>query len=468
MAELRLPAGVDDYPAGDARDEGIAAPGAPRGLYAEVMAALADQDLVGLARGIQSEAAARGINFGDGSPIGVDPVPRLIGGAEWERLEAGLVQRVRALNAFLLDAYGEQQIFAAGKVPWRLLETSPGYEPRLRGLLDPGVPPATVAGPDIVRDPAGTLLVLEDNLRMPSGSAYVAALRELVSEALPTALERRPLGSFATTLGEAIRSAAPSGDAAIAILSDGPRSGAWFEHQALGAALGAVVVVPGELELAAGELFARDGSGRRRIDVVYRRLDDERLSDERGEPTPLGELLLPAIESGRLRVLNAFGSGLADDKLAHSYVETMVGFYLGEEPLLHSVPSIDLSEIGARAEAIGRIDELVIKPRDGFGGRGVTIVSRAGAEERDAIIAAIEREPEAFVAQEALSISTHPTICAGRLRPRRIDLRPFVVSGRDHCSAMPGGLTRFARGAGELVVNSSRGGGCKDTWVVGP
>jgi uncharacterized circularly permuted ATP-grasp superfamily protein len=466
VSEPSLPAGVGDYPTGEGLDEAVEAPGVPRPLYAKLMEALAERDLVGLARGLQSAAAARNVDFGDGTPIGVDPVPRLIDGAEWERLEAGLAQRARALNAFLLDAYGEQRIFIAGEVPWLLLESAPGYEPRLRGRLDPGVPPATVAGPDLVRDAGGSLLVLEDNLRMPSGSAYAEVLRELVAEALPTAIAPRPLGSFATALGKAIRSAAPAGDGTVAILSDGPGAGAWFEHRAIAAGLGADVVTPAELEVSRGALCKREGRRRRRIDVIYRRLDEERLSDASGEPTALGELLLPAIGSGRLRVLNAFGSGLADDKLAHSYVETMVRFYLDEAPLLRSVPAVDLIDAGSRADAIGRIDELVIKPRGAFGGRGVTIVSQVGAEERAAIVAAIEREPAAFVAQETLPLSTHPTVCAGRLRPRRIDLRPFVVSGRDDCAVMPGGLTRFARGADELVVNSSRGGGCKDTWVV--
>jgi uncharacterized circularly permuted ATP-grasp superfamily protein len=430
------------------------------------MEALADRDLVELARSTQAEAAARGVEFGSGTPIGVDPVPRLIGRSDWNGLEAGLEQRAKALNAFLLDAYGDRRIFAAERIPWRLLETAPGYEPRLRGLLDPAVPPAAVLGPDIVRDPSGALMVLEDNLRMPSGSAYAVALRDLIAESFPSGLQPRPLASFAGALGDAIRSAIPAGDGNVAILSDGPQSGAWFEHRALAATLRAPVVVPEELETSGGELYMRLGGERTRIDVAYRRLDEERLTARDGNLTALGEVLLPGIESGRLRVVNSFGTGLADDKLAHAYVETMVRFYLGEEPLLRSVPTIDFFDARSRAEAIARIGELVVKPRDGFGGRGVTIVALLSAEERDRLVAAIEKTPAAFVAQEAVPISTHPTICAGRLRPRRVDLRPFVVSGRDHCSVMPGGLTRFARGAGELVVNSSQGGGCKDTWVV--
>ncbi len=460
MRDSSLPAGVGDYPTGEPFDEAIAAPGEPRELYADVIAALEGRDLVALARRAQAEAAAKGVTFGPGATVGVDPVPRLIGGSEWQRLEAGLLQRVRALNAFLLDAYDEQAICAEGRVPRHLLETSPGFEPRMRGILDPHLPPATVAGLDIVRDPAGDLRVLEDNLRMPSGSSYATALREVVMPLLEGAVEPRPLGPFAEALGGAL------GSEGVAIVSDGPQSGAWFEHQALSRALGVPIVVPEELETTGGRLYARSGRERRRIDVIYRRLDEERLSGPDGAPTALGELLLPALESGNLRCLNAFGTGVADDKLAHAYVEQMIDFYLGEEPLLASVPTIDLCEAAGRAEAEARLDELVIKPRDGFGGQGVTIVSAAGAGDRERLLETIRRRPESVVAQEEVALSTHPTICGGVLRPRRVDLRPFVVSGTEGPAAMPGGLTRFARGAGDAIVNSSRGGGCKDTWVV--
>src|SRR4051794_27041108 len=269
MPELRLPPGIDDYPSGEAYDEGVAAPGAPRALYSGVIEALADQDLVELARSTQAEAAARGIEFGSGAPLGVDPVPRLIGASAWHGLETGLEQRAKALNAFLLDAYGDRRIFAAGRIPRRLLETAPGYEPRMQGLLDPAVPPAAVVGPDVVRDPSGALMVLEDNLRMPSGSAYAFALRDLIAGSFPAGLQPRPLASFAAALGDAIRSAVPAaGDGNVAILSDGPQSGAWFEHRALAAALRAPVVVPEELETSGGELYTRLGGARTRIDVA--------------------------------------------------------------------------------------------------------------------------------------------------------------------------------------------------------
>lgn len=451
-----------------AYDEAVAADGTPRHPYAEVLDALARQELVVLRERVRENAAALGLDFGPGRPLAVDPVPRLLDSAEWDGLEAGLLQRAGALNAFLLDAYGEQRIFDAGVVPRRLLETSAGYEPRMRGLLDPAVPPATVAGLDLVRDARGELRVLEDNLRMPSGASYAVAVREAVEPALGDGERPRRLDAHVEALGAAVHAAAPDGrgDPLAAILSDGPGCGAWYEHRRLARELGIPVVRVPELEVERGRLFARRGRGRDRLDVIYRRLDDDRLSAPDGSLTPLGELLLPALASGRLRCVNAFGTGLADDKLAHAYVEEMVRFYLGEQPLLRSVPSFDLSDGRRRDEAMERLDELVLKPRDGFGGNGVTIMPRATAAQRRRAIGLVRRRPEGFVAQETVELSSHPTVCDGRLRPRRVDLRPFAVSSSAGSTAMPGGLTRFAREAGAMIVNSSRGGGCKDTWVL--
>jgi uncharacterized circularly permuted ATP-grasp superfamily protein len=461
--------GAGKYPLDPGRfDEAFAAGGTPRPPYAAVLDALARHDLSALRERVQSATTALGLDFGEGRPLAVDPVPRLLDGAEWADLETGLTQRARALNAFLLDAYGGQRIFDAGVVPRRLLESSSGYEPRMRGLLDPGVPPATVTGLDLVRGADGALLVLEDNLRMPSGASYAIAVREAVEPALGLSVGPRPLDSYVGELGAAIRTAAPDGrnDPAAAIVSDGPASGAWYEHRRLGRELGIPVVEPGDLEVERGRLFRRHNRDRHQLDVVYRRLDEDRLSAPDGRLTGLGELLLPALESGRLRCVNAFGTGLADDKLAHAYTESMVRFYLGEEPLLRSVPSFDLSDERAREAAMARLEEMVIKPRDGFGGKGVTIMPRATEPQRRRAIGLVRRRPEGFVAQETVQLSSHPTVCKGRLRPRRVDLRPFVVSSAAGTAAMPGGLTRYARGAGEMIVNSSRGGGCKDTWVV--
>ncbi|HSS32849.1 MAG TPA: circularly permuted type 2 ATP-grasp protein [Solirubrobacterales bacterium] len=450
-------------------DEAFAQTGAPRPPYVDVLDALARQDLVVLRERVRSNAAALGLGFGPGQPIAVDPVPRLIEAVEWQPLEAGLAQRARALNAFLADVYDEQRIFDAGIVPRRLLETSVGYEPLMRGLLDPELPAATVAGLDLVRDGDGQLQVLEDNLRMPSGATYSLAVREAVAPELDVAVEPAPLDDYVPLLGAAIRAAAPDGgsDPSAAIVSDGPASGAWYEHRRLGRELGLPVVVPRQLEQHKGRLYYRRGRDRTQLDVLYRRLDEDRLSAADGGLTALGELLLGPLQSGRLRCVNAFGTGVGDDKLTHAYVEEMVRFYLGQEPLLNSVPSFDLADETIREQVLERIDDVVLKPRDGFGGHGVTIIQRATVAQRRRAIGLLRRRPEGFVAQDTVPLSSHPTVCGGRLRPRRVDLRPFVVSGPGQVEAMAGGLTRYARGAGEMVVNSSRGGGCKDTWLLG-
>ena len=455
-------------------DEAFAKTGTARPPYVAVIDALARHDLVELRERVRSNIDRIGLSFGPGVPMMVDPVPRVIDAAEWEALEAGLLQRARALNAFLLDAYGDQRIFHEGLVPRRLLETSQGYEPLMRGLLDPAVPPATVAGMDLIRDAEGELLVLEDNLRMPSGATYAIAVREAVGPELgaaATALVRAPDG-YVARLGEAIRAAAPAAHAAepvAAILSDGPASGAYYEHERLGRELSLPVVTPSQLSATRGRLHAQIGHQRVQLDVIYRRLDEDRLTDRGGTLTPLGALLAPALESGRLRCVNAIGTGLADDKLAHAYVEEMVRFYLGEEPLLRSVPSYDLSDPEARADVMGRLDELVIKPRDGFGGHGVTIMPLATEGDRRKVIGLVRRRPERFVAQELVPLSTHPTVVGAGIAPRRVDLRPYVVSpAAGKASVMQGGLTRYAKAAEEMVVNSSQGGGSKDTWVLGP
>jgi uncharacterized circularly permuted ATP-grasp superfamily protein len=449
-------------------DEAFDAEGVPRPHYAPLLAALADRDLRDLRERVRSNVTAAGLRFGPGREIAVDPVPRLIEAAEWAALEPGLLQRVRALNAFVVDAYGSQRIFDAGVVPRRLLETSDGYEPAMRGLLDGSAPPATVAGLDLIRDEAGSFRVLEDNLRMPSGAGYAFAVREVIAPEVPPGMLPRPLDGYLEQMRAAILAAAPEGrgEPSAVILSDGPENGAWYEHERFGRELGLPVVTPDRLEVSRGRLFARLGRRREQFDVIYRRLDEDRLCDPQGNLTDLGELLLPALRSGRMRCANAFGTGLADDKLTHAYVERMIRFYLGEEPLLRSVPGFDLSDEEERARALERLDELVIKPRGGFGGHGVTIMPRATEPERKRAIGLLRRRPEHFIAQETVEISSHPTVVGGSLQPRRIDLRPFVVSSPDGGAAMTGGLTRYAQGAGEMVVNSSQGGGCKDTWVL--
>jgi carboxylate-amine ligase len=325
-----------------------------------------------------------------------------------------------------------------------------------------------MAGFDLVRDAHGELLVLEDNLRAPSGLAFAIALRRGLAEQLPLAgLEPVPIDAATGLLGAALEASAPSpdGDANVVLLSDGPGCSAWYEHWALAAALGIPLVTPWDLRISGDHVWIARNGTRMHVDVIYRRTDEDRLSRPDGSFTRLGELLAGPLALGNVAVANAFGTGVADDKLAHAYVEEMVRFYLGEQPLLRSVPTWDLSDSERRDEACGRLAEMVIKPRDGAGGKGVQIGAAIDGPARGRVAARIRDRPHGFVAQPAISLSTHPTVIRAELEPRRIDLRPYVISSRAGFTAVPGGLTRFAP-RGSMMVNSSRGGGGKDTWVM--
>ena len=465
--KTELPAGASDYPI-DARavDEAFSEPGQVRPIYREVLAALSRADLNETAEAVLRHAEDAGLDFGAvGFPV--DAVPRLIGAEEWTRIEAGLVQRLRALNAFLHDVYGDQRAFADGVLPERIVTTSEGYEPALRGLIPGDVPAVGLAGFDVVRAATGEIMVLEDNLRMPSGITYATTIRSAVVNALDWPLAPRPLDGFAERFGDCLRAAAPEGsDGTAALLSEGADSAAFSEHRMLAEKLGLAVVTPRDLSTAGGELHARLGSGRSRIDVLYRRVDDERLTRADGMPTELGELLLPALRAGRLRCINSFGTGIGDDKLTHAYTERIIKHYLEEEPLLRSVPAYDFADTDDGKEAMDRLGELVIKPRGGFGGSGVVLMPEATAGPRRQVLAEVREKPGEFIAQEMVRLSTHPTICGEGLRPRHVDLRPFVATDGKTTHTLPGGLTRYATGAGDMIVNSSQGGGGKDTWVV--
>ena len=317
-----------------------------------------------------------------------------------------------------------------------------------------------------MRGADGVFRVLEDNVRTPSGMAYALAARRAIGHHLPYAGRRRDIAAELAGLLRGVVAGArpdPEHDGIAVLLSDGPENSAWFEHVEL-AELGELRLARLDELVADGDRLAlRDG---RRVQVVYRRTNEDRLRDDAGELTPIGERLLPALRAGTVATINAFGTGVADDKLVYPYVDDLVRFYLGEEPEVCSVPTYDLAEPEVRAEALERLDELVIKPRDGHGGSGVVIGPAAGPVELRATREAILDSPEDWVAQELVRLSSHPTVVDGRLAPRHVDVRPFVFfNGRD-VRALPGGLTRVAMEEGQLIVNSSRGGGGKDTWVL--
>jgi uncharacterized circularly permuted ATP-grasp superfamily protein len=469
QAPARSPYELDDRFFDEAFEPG----GNPRAHYEEMVGELEGADLHALAMAVAGDLHSRGVAFRGASGdtrFRMDPVPRLVTAAEWDELEAGLRQRVRALNAFLADAYGPRRIVAAGIVPERVIDGADGRDIWMEEVHVPHGAYAGMAGLDVVRGADGRFLVLEDNLRTPSGLSYMEAVRDTLEERLPESAhqEKRSIAEVYGVLGDALRRAAPDGvdEPSVALLSDGPANSAWFEHETIARRLDVPLVGLHDLEPRGGRLFARVGRELRQVDVLYRRTDEDRLADEHGRPTPLAAALLDPLRRGTLATFNAFGAGLADDKLVHAYVEEMVRFYLGEEPLVASVPTYDLGEPGQLAEALERIDELVIKPRTGFGGYGVVIVPHATREDRDLIERAVRANPSRYIAQETVALSRHPTVCGERLAPRHVDLRPFVLTSGDDVEVIPGGLTRVAFGEGALVVNSSQNGGGKDTWVL--
>src|SRR5271167_1638296 len=441
-----------------------------------LLAALGEMDLRALSRSLCDDLRERKVTFGaaDGGSVEafvVDPVPRVIERDEWDTLAAGLAQRAESLERFVADVYGERRIVAAGRVPWSAIESAEFFEPRMAQL-----PPASgrwiaIAGLDLVRDGDGPFVVLEDNVRTPSGIAYAVAARDALSGHLsvPDGMRVRSLEPAYEWLGETLRAAAPpeAGDRpSVVVLTDGPSNSAYYEHGAIARRLGLPLVRPVDLSVRFERLFAYDDDGVIPVDVVYRRTDEDRLFDAAGGLTPLAEVLLGPLEAQTLGCVNAFGTGVTDDKLVHTHVEEMVRFYLDEEPLLASVPTHDLSRPGVLEMALERIGELVIKPRSGHGGIGVVVGPRTDPQRLAAVSRELAAAPERFIVQETVHLSRQPTVCGDELEPRHVDLRPFTFAVGDRIEVFPGGLTRVALERGSLVVNSSQRGGAKDTWVL--
>jgi uncharacterized circularly permuted ATP-grasp superfamily protein len=442
----------------------------------QVLAALDGMDLRALSRSLSDDLRKRKVTFGaagggDMETFVVDPVPRVIVRDEWNTLAVGLAQRAQALDRFVADVYGERRIVAAGRVPWSAIKSAEFFEPRMAEL-----PPAsgrwiTIAGLDLVRDGDGPFVVLEDNVRTPSGIAYAVAAREALSGhlAVPAGMRVRSLEPVYEWLGEALRAAAPYSageDPSVVVLTDGPSNSAYYEHGAIAHRLGLPLVRTEDLHPHRGRLFARTDDGMVHVDVVYRRTNEDRLFDAAGELTTLGVVLLGPLEAQTLGCVNAFGTGVADDKLVHIYVEEMVRYYLEEEPLLKSVPTLDLSKPGVLESTLERVAELVVKPRSGSGGIGVVVGPRADAQELAAVSRELAAAPERFIVQETLDLSRQPTVCGDELELRHVDLRPFTFAVGEGFEIFPGGLTRVALERDSLVVNSSKRGGAKDTWVL--
>ncbi len=453
-------------------DEAFSAAGQPRPAYSGILACLEDGPPARIAASVMSSLSRHGVRFRSAAgdfTFPIDPLPRILSVAERATLSAGLAQRVEALNAFVGDVYGERRIVAAGQVPERLISESKMYEPLMQGVGDPGGTFAHLAGPDLVRVANGDFLVLEDNLRSPSGLAYALEARRTLAAELPLAhFEPLPIEGAIERLRGALWAAAPEGVAEprVVLLSDGPSSPAWFEHWSLARRLEIPLVTGEDLRVSGGRVWSGRDGVRIPVDVIYRRTAEERLERDDGRLTALGELLGEPIRAGTVAVANAFGTGVADDKLAHAYVEAMIRFYLDEEPMLGTVATLDLGEPAARSQALERLDEMVVKRRSGLGGGEVHILSAADRDERDHVAAMIRQSPQDFIAQEEVQLSTHPTVAGDRLEPRRVDLRPFVIRDSEGYAATRAALTRYAPRSDSKYVNSSLGGGGKDTWVV--
>ena len=454
LAEEPLPLLADYTPAANCYDEAVDDDGRLRPASAGALAALADHDLEELAVEVERHAAEEGVVFhsSEGDEVFlVDPVPRVIGAAEWARVEAGLAQRVRALNAFVADVYGDRRIVAEGVVPARVIESAECLEPQMQGIEPPGGLWIGIAGLDLVRGDDGRLRVLEDNVRTPSGFAYAAAARRaLVAHFdVPEAHHPRTLDALPSMLRDTLHAASPAAARTRAVvLTDGEDNPAYYEHQWAAAQLGIPLLESDDLDLDA-------------IDVVYRRTNADRLD------TAVGRQLFEPVRAGRISVVNAFGTGVADDKLTHAYVEDMIRFYEDEEPLLPSVETFDLGDPDVLERALDVFEELVVKPRGGYGGEGVAVLPHAEDWDIEAARKAVRERPEEFIAQRMVMISCHPTVIGGALEPRHVDLRPYIFLGRDgEVRTLPGGLTRVAFDEGSLVVNSSQNGGAKDTWVL--
>ena len=405
--------------------------------------------------------------------IPFDVIPRVLSADEWRRMETGLVQRVRALNAFLSDIYHGQEILRAGKIPAELVLTNDQYAPEMQGLDLPGAVYTHIAGIDMVRVGEDEFYVLEDNVRTPSGVSYMLENREVMMRLFPDLFGEHkiePVDRYPEDLLMTLRSVSPytREEPTVAVLTPGRYNSAYFEHAFLADEMGVELVEGQDLFVHDEFVYMRTPQGRRRVDVIYRRIDDAFLDPLAFNPeSALGVPgLLSVYRAGNVNLANAIGTGIADDKAIYVYVPEMVRFYLGEEPILRNVPTYSCRDDEDCRYVLDRLDELVVKEVHGSGGYGMLVGPAATKEERAAYAERIKADPDQFIAQPTLALSTCPTFVQNGIAPRHVDLRPFVLSG-DKVRVVPGGLTRVALREGSLVVNSSQGGGTKDTWVLG-
>jgi len=416
--------------------------------------------------------AVYGEDSGGERLIPFDIVPRIIPAHEWKTLSSGLTQRVKALNAFIKDIYHEQAIVRAGIVPPGQVVDNPQFKQEMLGLNVPRDVYCHIAGVDIVRAGEGEFYVLEDNLRVPSGVSYMIEDRIVMMRLFPELFAQHrvaPVDHYPDVLLETLREVAPAGvdDPTVVVLTPGRYNSAYFEHAFLAMQMGVELVEGPDLFVSNDAVYMRTTQGPRRVDVVYRRVDDDFLDPQAFRPDSMLGVpgLFSAYRAGRVTLCNAVGTGVADDKATYIYVPDMIRFYLGEEPILSNVPTYQLRKPDECAYVLAHLEELVVKEVHGSGGYGMLVGPCATRTQREEYKAKILAMPHNFIAQPTLSLSSCPTFVEQGVAPRHVDLRPFVLSGRE-VRLVPGGLTRVALREGSLVVNSSQGGGTKDTWVL--
>ena len=404
--------------------------------------------------------------------IPFDTIPRVIPAQEWAFLKRGLTQRVQALNAFLHDIYHGQDILKAGVIPADVILGNAEFQPLMTGITLPHHVYAHIAGIDLVRHHDGAYYVLEDNLRTPSGVSYMLENRKMSMRLFPELFASHavaPVDHYPALLLQTLRAAAPEGvsDPTVVLLTPGRYNSAYFEHAFLAQQMGVELVEGADLQVRDGQVWMRTTAGPRRVDVIYRRIDDAYLDPLAFRPESVLGVpgLLSVYRAGRVAITNAVGTGVADDKSIYPYVPDMIRFYCGEEPLLQNVPTWLLRREEDLKYVLDHLPELVVKEAQGSGGYGMLIGPTSSKAEIEAYRQRILANPSAFIAQPTLSLSTCPTFVDSGVAPRHLDLRPFVLSGKE-VVIVPGGLTRVALKAGSLVVNSSQGGGTKDTWIL--
>ena len=479
-AEEQLLAGGGYAPTPGAYDEMYRDDGQPRPGLEQLDAALRGLGQEGIrerGRVRDSHLTAQGITFtlsGRERPLPMDLIPRVIAADEWRIIDQGVGQRIKALEMFLDDVYGSGQIMAERIVPRALVTSSAHFHRAAHGFSPPNGVRIHVAGVDLIRDQDGVIRVLEDNLRNPSGVSYVLENRRTLAHVVPEIFPTqrvRAVAEYPEKLQAALVAAAPRGviDPTVVVLTPGVHNSAHFEHAFLARRMGAELVEGRDLFCRDGSLFMRTTKGPRQVHVVYRRIDDEYLDPVHFRPDSLLGVpgLLNAARDGTVTIANAVGNGVADDKALYPYVPKIIEYYLGEKPLLPNVPTYDLQDDDVREFVIERLDSMVLKPVDGSGGYGLVMGHQASDEELVKAAESIREEPRAWVAQPILTLSTSPSaVGEGMIEPRHVDLRPFAVNDGERVWVLPGGLTRVALRKGSLVVNSSQGGGSKDTWVL--